>query len=203
MNQSLTFIPRVHLHFPYATVSSTPGFMDDETWKISDETCHELWHYLSSHQGLSRCPLKAKHRRRIDGKIALETLTISVATVEDGFQPINVPVRVAGRTWVITPVNSMESCVTLSCPEIDAAEKHSQEDAGYSSYYQYEIYELKRFGQEVVQPRNSIIQEFHVFMMPMSSVSQRHLLMALQLAVNGGTGAEVILPQTAPHRIPI
>jgi len=99
---------------------------------------------------LFQIPLKAKHRRRTDGKMALETLTISVATVEDRFPPINVPAGVGGRTWINTPVDFMESCATLSCPEIDAAEKHSQEDAEHASCYQREIYELEHFVEKVV-----------------------------------------------------
>jgi hypothetical protein len=165
--------------------------MDDALWNISDEKCHELWHYLSIHHHRSTCPFNSKH-----GKLALETLTISVGSVEDGFQPATVSAGVNGKTWIIRNVDSKEYCISLTCPELDAAKKYFQEDASHSDYYKDQLSLLERFAKDVFQEQNQPVQEAHALVLPTLDISKRQLLMARQVA-------EATASQRGLHRNPI
>jgi hypothetical protein len=165
--------------------------MDDAHWTISDEKCNKLWHYLSYHHHRSTCPVNSKN-----GKLALKTLAISVGNVEDGFQPTADSARDKGKRWIIRNVDSKESCITLTCPEIDAAKKYSQEDVSNSSYYKNEVSMLEGFAKEVFQGCNQQIQEVHALMLPNLDISKKQLLMARQME-------EITASQRGVHRNPI
>lgn len=172
MKKPLPFFLRLHLHFPQVTISSASGFFDSSSWKVSDETCHELWHYLSSRQSRSICLLDSKLGPTV-GKMALETLVISVGTVEDDFEPIDIPAGIGGRTWIVTYAESKKFCVTLNCPEIDVAKRRSQEDTVHASYHLDEIYRLEHFAEETVDHRNHIIQDAHALILTSSFLSKK------------------------------
>jgi len=136
--------------------------------------------------------------------MALEALTISVGAVADGFQPFIAPgtLFARGKTWIIASRELRESCVIISCPEMDAAELRSWEDAEHTFYYQRELDSLRTFAQEDVQSLHHVVQDIPVLMMPPSVGAKKHLLMARQAALDG-TGAETIGSQPTSHRIPL